>query len=53
MDWYFTSEGQQFLAIGFEKEVQILCRTRRNEENPNFVKWEVFSRIKYPFENKE
>jgi len=53
MDWYFTSEGQQFLAIGFEKEVHILCRTRRSEENPSIVKWEVFSRVQYPFENRD
>jgi len=53
MDWYFTSEGQQFLAIAFEKEVHILCRTRKSEENPNYVKWEVFSKVQYPKETNE
>jgi len=53
MDWYFTSEGQQFLAVAFDKEVHILCRTRKSEENPNYVKWEVFSRVPYPFESGE
>jgi hypothetical protein len=51
MDWYFTSEGQQFLAISYEKEVHILCRTRKSEENPNYVKWEIFSKIPYPEED--
>jgi len=53
MDWYFTSEGQQFLALAFEKEIHILCRTRKSEDNPNYVKWEVFSKIAYPVENYE
>jgi len=52
MDWYFTSEGQQFLAIAFEKEVQIFCRTRKSEEKPNYVKWEVFSKVPYPNETQ-
>jgi len=51
MDWYFTSEGQQFLAVCFEKEVHIFCRTRKSEENPNYVKWEIFSKIPYPEED--